>query len=75
MSGYGQEIKIRYMDVNCALNVLQLSSTQKWKNQHLKQCRVKSIRSEGSSRNDASASTGSGPSGQISMGPKKQLPF
>ena len=39
MTGYRPEIKIRYMDANCALYVLQLSSTQKWKNQHLKQCK------------------------------------
>ena len=26
------------MDVNCAVHVLQISSTQKWKNRHLKQC-------------------------------------
>ena len=26
------------MDVNCAVHVLQNSSTQKWKNRHLKQC-------------------------------------
>ena len=28
------------MDVNCAVHVLQISSTQKWKNRHLKQCRI-----------------------------------
>ena len=26
------------MDVNCAVHVLQISSAQKWKNRHLKQC-------------------------------------
>ena len=26
------------MDVNCAVHVLQISRTQKWKNRHLKQC-------------------------------------
>ena len=36
--GCRPEIKIRYMDVNCALYLLQLSSVQKWKNRHLKQC-------------------------------------
>ena len=36
--GYRQEIKIRYMIVNCALYLLQLSSAKKWKNRHLKQC-------------------------------------
>ena len=35
---YWPEIKIQYMDVNCAVHVLQISSTQKWKNRHLKQC-------------------------------------
>ena len=35
--GYRPEIKIRYMDVNCALYLLQLSSAQKWKNWNLKQ--------------------------------------
>ena len=35
--GYRQEIKIRYMDINWALYLLQLSSAQKWKSQHLKQ--------------------------------------
>ena len=28
------------MDVNCAVHVLQISSTQKWKNRILKQCRL-----------------------------------
>ena len=36
--GCRPEIKIRYMDVNCALYLLQLSSAQKWKNRHLQQC-------------------------------------
>ena len=31
------------MDVNFAVYVLQLSSTQKWKNRHLKQCRSKIV--------------------------------
>ena len=26
------------MEVNCAVHVMQISSTQKWKNRHLKQC-------------------------------------
>ena len=26
------------MDVNCAVHLLEISSTQKWKNRHLKQC-------------------------------------
>ena len=38
MTGYRPEIKIQYMDVNCAAHVLLISSTQKWKNRHLKQC-------------------------------------
>ena len=42
------------MDVNCALHVLQISSTQNWKNQHLKQCgsalRKKSIIKKGDKR-------------------------
>ena len=29
--GYRPEIKIRYMDVNCAFYLLQISSAQKWK--------------------------------------------
>ena len=36
--GCRPEIKIRYMDVNGALYLLQLSSAQKWKNRHLQQC-------------------------------------
>ena len=28
------------MDVNCAVHLLEISSTQKWKNRHLKQCRM-----------------------------------
>ena len=43
MTGYGPEIKIRCMDVNCALYLLQLSTAQKWKNRHLKQCSVQNI--------------------------------
>ena len=31
------------MDVNCALYLLQLSSAQKWKNRHLKQCTVQYV--------------------------------
>ena len=38
MYSYRPEIKIQYLDVNCALYLLQLSSAQKLKNRHLKQC-------------------------------------
>ena len=34
--GYRPEIKIRYMDVNCAFYLLQISSAQKWKKPALK---------------------------------------
>ena len=35
---YWLEIKIQYMDVNYAVHLLEISSTQKLKNRHLKQC-------------------------------------
>ena len=38
MTSYRPEIKIRYKDVNCALYLMQLSSAQKQKNRHSKQC-------------------------------------